>query len=1622
MKSVSLFTALFLLVMSQNLWSQCPALSCNDRVQISLEADCESVITSDMLAENDPANMHIVEIYGDADTLIGNILTGAHIGQELTYKVINDCGNSCWGNITLEYNLPVAVTDVPCAFVPGISVLKEGSIDVFNQSDTAMIEPNASCQRTLIVTVVHNFAYSGGLDANGEVIWVDADALVTLIDAQGNVKGTFTVPKNETTIETLTSTGPFGKCTAIIEPADDRAFGSYSMILEMDNCGINPDCISWCGSVPDEFVTVDELDEALGQGCISPVIGDIRIDRSVTGDICSEDGELVVVSYSATVERHGQREKLVLMTQAYRTEKLSLAPTPDGGIETPVFFPEDISLGCNADASPEAIWAATGSGTLAYPYYTDVHNFVIDTIIREVLEHYEVVVDTIEEPTLISVDVDGDGDLEQVWGLTKVVKKELRDSIRLDTILGDLVNPTIIIEQQVCNFVVSYTDSEFPACQGGEKIVREWSIIDWCDSNATISDFQTIERFDTEAPVVLQPDNIYLSIDPWTCTARTPLPELDITDDCATEFDISINAHHGRIESGYLVDLPATQDSVPVELVVADGCGNETVTNFYVMVSDQIPPVMVCKDNLTVTLTTGGSIPGLEGAAKILASDFDAGIHDTGCGDVTVQVIRVDDMEEFIWDCEGNEVGFLPVSCNPFTEDVDLICEKDGSQFTPSSIPGESVSFCCEDVGKLIMVVVIATDAHGNQNQCMVEVSVVNKGGGSLVCEPVTVGCAADLEDMPSPIIVGGICASDLTVQLHAETNNDIGCGEGTIIREWFIDLDFSGDLSGGDGYCEQIVTVDPATEGFDPYTIKWPKHYDGTVYNGINFECNVALDSVDSEPVTVQMGDPFTCTVGMQDIQPSWCETECGLIGFSVESDTVSAGDACLKIVNRWTVIDWCLWESNAGNIDDENDQSTDSFIAIEDWAQGLCATCPDYGPEISDPVYFMYDEVELDGYYTFDQVIAVFDDSSPEILLESDTIFVNTIGGSDLKEGERLCVGSEDITADAVDFCNGSRSPVEILEWYIEVEDLDGNPVNNLDGTNVKVTRGPFATMNTRSGSPGDVRLIKWRVDDGCGNIGFATTTVIFRDLKAPSPVCVAGLTTVFMEDDGTAQIWARDFDIGSFDNCTNAENLEFSIVPQGEESLAPNDENFASQSGYTVFCDSIRSGVVDFDVYVWDINGLGDFCTVSLLFSNGCDVDAGGASAMISGQISTTQGRVIENVEVQLATTLPEYPISGLTGTEGIYAFDNNPMDLEYNIVASRDDNHDNGVSTLDLVLIQKHILGVSPFSDPYQLIAADASNDGKVSTVDLLEIRKIILSLLTEYTNNSSWRFVGEDYEFFDSSNPWPFIETLDIAKLEQNMFAENFIGIKIGDVNESAIVNQFGNPEIRSSETLTFTMSDQLLEKGKTYNIALSANQATQISGLQFGLNQQGLDVFELTSSIADFDDSNYVNAKDHVLVSWPIGYAIDAQSNILNIELKSNQNILLSDAIQLQTNTDNNYVSAEAYKAQTDEIMNIEFVFENKTEGSSSFLVAQNDPNPFKDYTKITFQLPEDGMTTISIHATDGRLVWSESGNYMEGFNEIEIHKSEVLLTQGSYFYTVESGQHAAARKMMVIE
>lgn len=123
------------------------------------------------------------------------------------------------------------------------------------------------------------------------------------------------------------------------------------------------------------------------------------------------------------------------------------------------------------------------------------------------------------------------------------------------------------------------------------------------------------------------------------------------------------------------------------------------------------------------------------------------------------------------------------------------------------------------------------------------------------------------------------------------------------------------------------------------------------------------------------------------------------------------------------------------------------------------------------------------------------------------------------------------------------------------------------------------------------------------------------------------------------------------------------------------------------------------------------------------------------------------------------------------------------------ASRTMNPLNGVTTYDLVEIQKHILGIKALGSPYKMIAADANFDGKITTIDIVLLRKLILGLIPELPNGQSWRFVAGNYNFPNPANPFdpPFPDSFIVKPNDEYLPSPLlFRGVKIGDVNGSAI--------------------------------------------------------------------------------------------------------------------------------------------------------------------------------------------------------------------------------------------
>jgi len=87
----------------------------------------------------------------------------------------------------------------------------------------------------------------------------------------------------------------------------------------------------------------------------------------------------------------------------------------------------------------------------------------------------------------------------------------------------------------------------------------------------------------------------------------------------------------------------------------------------------------------------------------------------------------------------------------------------------------------------------------------------------------------------------------------------------------------------------------------------------------------------------------------------------------------------------------------------------------------------------------------------------------------------------------------------------------------------------------------------------------------------------------------------------------------------------------------------------------------------------------------------------------------------------------------------------------------------------------------------------------------------------------------------------------------------------------------------------------------------------------------------------------------------------------------------------------------------------------------SEFTLYNNKPNPFKEATTISFDLPTAGNARLTIFDISGRIVKAVNQEFGAGYNEIQVDKA-VLAGSGIYFYQLETATHTAKRKMILID
>jgi hypothetical protein len=390
-------------------------------------------------------------------------------------------------------------------------------------------------------------------------------------------------------------------------------------------------------------------------------------------------------------------------------------------------------------------------------------------------------------------------------------------------------------------------------------------------------------------------------------------------------------------------------------------------------------------------------------------------------------------------------------------------------------------------------------------------------------------------------------------------------------------------------------------------------------------------------------------------------------------------------------------------------------------------------------------------------------------------------------------------------------------------------------------------------------------------------------------------------------------------------------------------------------------------------------------------------------------------MHNAEVKIISDLNEFPKVTSISTNGTYIFNEVPINNQYLLTASNTMPHADGVTTLDLVMTQRHILGTQKFNSAPKAIAADVNNDGKVTSGDLVDMRKLILGVNAKFPKSNSWKFIDSKQNFANINSPFPHKEVITVDLEETAKTDIDFLAIKMGDVNNSITLLYEGEVEPRSN--VLINVGSKSIDNIEEYTFSL--DQTQDILGMQFELNFDpkkmefiGVEAGKINMSENDIGVSEVQEGR--IKISWLNERNDVVLGDLFKLKFRKKYNEISELSILKQS------IRPEIYINDYGQVETRRLTLNHLLHGDSRFELYQNTPNPFSDATIIGFNLGENSRAKLKVFDPQGKLILEKNGEFKRGYNQFELTAKEVGLN-GLMYYQVEAGDNISQRIMIVI-
>ena len=891
-------------------------------------------------------------------------------------------------------------------------------------------------------------------------------------------------------------------------------------------------------------------------------------------------------------------------------------------------------------------------------------------------------------------------------------------------------------------------------------------------------------------------------------------------------------------------------------------------------------------------------------------------------------------------------------------------------------------------------IMYMVSDPCGNTSQCTRIVRVIDNTPPVLVCPSsiqvsLTLTGEAQIEPSSFYLQATDLCCTNLTFKLRKMTASP---------------LPFSDSLK---YFCAEILTNNMATLQVTD------------CYGNSNF-CMVEVDVVDKLPRTIicpdtaRIGNPSfladTSRVGAPRVNGT-----CNLFQLEYEDDrNLGCGGGTGFVRRDWTVYYGGIDTFNCPTqiiILNDTTQLRATFPA--DYSQTNCTNLASLRPD-SLPTLFRRPTVNNAAYKGI-------------VVTHIDTVNYNVSGaciqisrtwtitdtcvyepGDPIGPLNGRIVGTQLIRV----FDNTPPSflcPSEGLVIYLDPDSCNTTirlpvPTNIQECLPDQVTisvSGDFGNSLNISRIPAGIYNVRYRVADVCGNFGTCDATFAIIENTPPDLFCNS-IVSRSLAANGTRVVNAIEFNTGvTSDNCTTADSIRWRIGARPTPGFTGPPPN----ASLTFACDDIGDNLLT--VWAVDIAGNYERCDVIVRINDPLAVC--GAGVTVAGAIKLENGSGVPTVKVE---EMKNYSGESMTDNKGAYSLGNLVPGGTYEFMPGKTGNYTDGVTTLDLILVNRHLTGSKALESPYKIIAADVDGNGRISVRDVIQLQRLILNVTNTFPENKPWRFIPKSFQFPNPKDPFstPFPESKAVSNLFKDMTDGDFVAIKIGDVNNSIIPENGISPRSQESSRV-FLLPQWKLKPGERVWLPIHFESSDLWWGGQFALqvNPELIKIHGFSGS-EEFNISSKSLNNNTWAMSW---YADELKKSeageVLGfIEVEALRQTNLSDAIALNNNSFDSeaYLSTQNIDSVVVAPLTIQYASPNAATNSGLRLW----PNPFKDW--VTFQLPPaSGLQgVLDIYDVQGRKIWTKSWQLNKGDSPLFTLQANELPHAGVYIYKYTDG------------